>query len=69
MNLMKHRDDFAVNAERNSFATSHGKNACNGAAAHASLQRAKEKQILTLINYSCAKSPTGCSDFDHIHAV
>ena len=55
MNLMKHRDDFALYAESNFFATSHGKNACDGAegtvkrlAAHASLQRAKEKQILTL---------------------
>ena len=54
MNLMKHHDDFALNAEWNFFATSHGKNACDGVggtvkrlAAHASLQRAKEKDILT----------------------
>ena len=30
MNLMKHRDDFALNAEWNFLATSHGKNACDG---------------------------------------
>ena len=56
MNLMKHRDDFARNAVWNFFATWHGKNACDGVgvgtvkrlAAHASLQRAKAKQILTL---------------------
>ena len=30
LNLMKHRDDFALNAEWSVFATSHGKNACDG---------------------------------------
>ena len=25
--------------------------------------------FFTLINYSCAKSPIGCSDFDHMYAV
>ena len=51
---MKHRDDFVLNAERKLFATSHGKNACDGVggtvrklAAHAILQQAKEKQSLT----------------------
>ena len=24
---------------------------------------------LALIDYSCAKSPIGCSDFDHMYAV
>ena len=54
MNLIKHHDDFALIGEWNFFATSHGKDACDGVrgtvkrlAAHASLQRAKEKQILT----------------------
>ena len=27
------------------------------------------KNLLTLINYSCAQSPIGCSDFDHMNAV
>ena len=54
MNLIKHCDDFALDAECNFLATSHGKNACDSVggtvkrlAARASLQRAKEKQILT----------------------
>ena len=54
MNLMKHLDDFALNAEWNVFATLHGKDAFDGIrdtverpATHATLQRAKEKQILT----------------------
>ena len=25
--------------------------------------------ILALINYTCAKSPIGCSDFDHMYTV
>ena len=28
-----------------------------------------ESIFLTLINYSCTKSPIGCSDFDHMYAV
>ena len=50
---MNHRDDFRLDAGWNLFATCHGKNACDGIggtikrlAAHASLQRPKDKQIL-----------------------
>lgn len=57
LNLCHHRVDFGVDAEWNFFATSHGKNACDGiggtvkrAAAKASLQRYVEKQILTAEN-------------------
>ena len=32
-------------------------------------QRKFSYNVLTLIDYSCAKSPIGCSDFDHMYAV
>lgn len=53
-NLRHHKQDFGLNAEWNFFATSHGKNPCDGIggtvkrlAARASLQRPLEGQILT----------------------
>jgi len=53
-NLMFHFKDFALPAEWHFFATSHGKNACDGVggtvkrlAARASLQRPFSEQILT----------------------
>ena len=53
-NLCYHEEDFGLACEWNFFATSHGKNACDGiggtvkrAAARVSLQRTTEKQILT----------------------
>ena len=53
-NLSFHKVDFGFSAEWHFFATSHGKNACDGvggtikrAAAHASLQRPLSNQILT----------------------
>lgn len=53
-NLIFHYDDFGVQAEWNFYATSHGKNACDGVggtikriAARVSLQRPYEDQILT----------------------
>ena len=49
-----HEEDFGLSCEWHFFATSHGKNACDGiegtvkrATARASLQRTTEKQILT----------------------
>ena len=54
INLYYHEHDFGLQAEWNFFATSHGKNACDGiggtlkrAAARASLQRPVDNQILT----------------------
>lgn len=64
LNLCHHRADFGVDAEWNFFATSHGKNACDGiggtvkrAAARASLQRHIDNQILTAENmyHFCSK--------------
>ena len=53
-NLIHHENDFGIKAEWHFFATSHGKNACDGVggtikclAARASLQRAVSDQILT----------------------
>lgn len=53
-NLCYHEEDFGLACEWNFFATSHGKNACDGiggtvkrATARASLQRTTERQILT----------------------
>lgn len=53
-NLLLHEQDFDLKAEWHFFATSHGKNACDGVgrtikhlAAHASLQRPISNQILT----------------------
>ena len=40
----------------------HSSNECNK-------KEVADIDILTLINYSCAKSPVGCSDFDHMYAV
>ena len=52
-NLLMHKKDFEMKAELNFFATSHGKNACDGVggtikrlAARASLPRAIHNQIL-----------------------
>ena len=52
-NLLLHKKDFGMKAERYFFATSHGKNACDGVggaikrlAARSSLQRAIHNQIL-----------------------
>ena len=52
-NLLMHKKDFRMKAEWHFFATSYGKNACDGVwgaikrlAAHASLQRAIHNQIL-----------------------
>ena len=54
MNLMKHHDDFALDAEWNFFATLHGKTACDSVrgtvkmlAAHASLQQTKKANSYT----------------------
>ena len=54
LNLSFHFEDFGINAEWHFFATSHGKNACDGIggslkrlAARASLQRPLEEQITT----------------------
>ncbi len=54
LNLLHHEQDFHVQAEWHFFATSHGKNACDGiggtvkrATAKASLQRVVSDQILT----------------------
>jgi hypothetical protein len=54
LNLCYHKEDFFIDAEWNFFATSHGKNACDGiggtvkrATAKASLQRDINNQILT----------------------
>ena len=54
MNLCKHYEDFGIDAEWNFFATSHGKNACDGigglvkrSLSKASLQRPLANQILT----------------------
>ena len=54
INLYHHQEDFGIDAEWNFFATSHGKNACDGiggtlkrSAARASLQRPLDDQILT----------------------
>ena len=53
-NLSFHKDDFGLEAEWHFFATSHGKNACDGVggtikrtAAYHSLQRPIDQQILT----------------------
>ena len=53
-NLIFHVQDFGITAEWNFFATSHGKNLCDGAggtvkhlATRASLQRPLDNQILT----------------------
>ena len=53
-NCFNHFNNFGINAELNFFATSHGKNACNGiggsikrSISKASLQRPLDKQILT----------------------
>ena len=54
INICHHMNDFNLSCEWHFFATSHGKNACDGiggtvkrATARASLQRAMDKQILT----------------------
>ena len=54
INLLNHEADFGVKAKWNFFATSHGKNACDGiggtlkrSVARASLQRPSTDQILT----------------------
>ena len=54
INLCHHKEDFGLDCEWHFFATSHGKNACDGiggtvkrATARASLQRTTERQILT----------------------
>ena len=54
MNLCKHYEDFGIDAEWNFFATSHGKNACDGigglvkrSLSKTSLQRPLANQILT----------------------
>lgn len=54
INLCYHEQDFGLSAEWNFFATSHGKSPCDGIggtakrlAAHASLQRPLDNQILT----------------------
>jgi hypothetical protein len=54
LNLCYHQEDFGIKAEWNFFATSHGKNACDGiggvvkrSTAKASLQRHITNQILT----------------------
>ena len=54
INLLHHKADFGIDAEWNFFATSHGKNACDGiggtlkrSATKASLQRPYNNQILT----------------------
>ena len=63
-NLIMHEQDFGIKAEWHFFATSHGKNACDGVggtikrlAARASLQRAIDNQILNPHHlYDYAKS-------------
>ena len=57
-NLMNHKYDFAVEAEWNFFATSHGKGACDGLAGsikrqayRASLQRANNNHIITPLSF------------------
>lgn len=72
VNLYHHKDDFEIDAEWNFFATSHGKNACDGiggtlkrSVARASLQRPYDKQILTpqdFYNY-CQESITSIKTF------
>ena len=54
INLCYHEDDFGISAEWHFYATSHGKNACDGLggtvkrlAARASLQRPYDEQIMT----------------------
>ena len=58
LNLYYHEEDFGIKAEWNFFATSHGKNACDGiggtlkrCVTKASLQRLYENQILTPIDF------------------
>ena len=68
INLSFHKDDFGVTAEWNFFATSHGKNACDGiggtlkrCVAKASLQRVINDQITTpmdFFNYCKEKIPS-----------
>lgn len=54
VNLVHHKQDFGITAEWNFYATSHGKNSCDGVggavkrlATRASLQRPLDDQILT----------------------
>jgi hypothetical protein len=58
INLYYHHQDFGIYAEWHFFATSHGKNACDGiggtlkrSAARASLQRSFDQQILTPMDF------------------
>ena len=58
INLLHHEEDFELQAEWNFFATSHGKNACDGiggtlkrSVARTSLQRPLENQILTPLDF------------------
>ena len=58
INLLHHEEDFDLQAEWNFFATSHGKNACDGiggtlkrSVARTSLQRPLENQILTPLDF------------------
>ena len=58
INLSFHEEDFGVTAEWNFFATSHGKNACDGiggtlkrCVSQASLQRVYSNQITTAIDF------------------
>ena len=71
-NLTYHKQDFGIDAEWHFFATSHGKNACDGVggslkrlAAKASLQRPIEDQILTPLQFYrfCAANVTGIRSF------
>ena len=58
INLLHHEEDFELQAEWNFFATSHGKNACDGiggtlkrSAAKTSLQHPLENQILIPLDF------------------
>ena len=58
INLSFHEEDFGITAEWNFFATSHGKNACDGiggtlkrCVSQASLQRVYNNQITTAIDF------------------
>lgn len=78
-NLINHKNDFAVEAEWNFFATSHGKGACDGLggsvkrqAYRASLQRDNNKHITTALSlFEWAESSfkkinfAFCSQEDH----